>query len=104
MVWDADRDAMTLVRMQPDLQNQGYAVGAAAAMAVLRARGKVRDIDIKALQRELVRKNCLEQRVIKDVDSFPLSEDTIQEAVKTLEALTIDVHQNPQHDDTHKAL
>ena len=44
----ADRDAMTLVRMQPDLQNQGYAVGAAAAMAVLRARGKVRDIDIKA--------------------------------------------------------
>ena len=100
----ADRDAMTLVRMQPDLQNQGYAVGAAAAMAVLRARGKVRDIDIKALQRELVRKNCLEQRVLRMSIPFPLSEDTIQEAVKTLEALTIDVHQNPQHDDTHKAL
>ena len=60
----ADRDAMTLVRMQPDLQNQGYAVGTAAAMAVLRARGKVRDVDIKALQRELVRKNCLENRVL----------------------------------------
>ena len=100
----ADRDAMTLVRMQPDLQNQGYAVGMAAAMAVLRARGKVRDIDIKALQQELVRNNCLEKRVLKDVDSFPLSQASIIEAVKTLEALTIDVHQKPQHDDTHKAL
>jgi len=100
----ADRDAMTLVRMQPDLQNQGYAVGAAAAMAVLRARGKVREVDIKALQRELVRKNCLEKRVLEDVDSFPLSENSIQEAVKTLESLTIDVHQKPEHDDTHKAL
>ena len=100
----ADRDAMTLVRMQPDLQNQGYAVGTAAAMAVLRARGKVRDIDIKALQRELVRKNCLENRVLEDVDSFPLSAKTVQEAVKTLEGLTRDVHQKPEHDDTHKAL
>ena len=100
----ADRDAMTLVRMQPDLQNQGYAVGAAVAMAVLRARGKVREVDIKALQRELVRKNCLEKRVLEDVDSFPLSTNTIQEAVKTLEGLTIDVHQKPEHDDTHKAL
>lgn len=100
----ADRDAMTLVRMQPDLQNQGYAVGTAAAMAVLRSGGKVRDIDIKALQRELVGINCLEKRVLEDVDSFPLSENSIQEAVKTLEGLTIDVHQKPQHDDTHKAL
>ena len=100
----ADRDAMTLVRMQPDLQNQGYAVGAAAAMAVLRARGKVREVDIKALQRELVRRNCLEKRVLEDVDSFPLSENSIKEAVKTLEDLTIDVHQKPEHDDTHKAL
>ena len=100
----ADRDAMTLVRMQPDLQNQGYAVGTAAAMAVLRARGKVRDVDIKALQRELVRKNCLENRVLEDMDSFPLSANTVKEAVKTLEGLTIDVHQKPEHDDTHKAL
>jgi flavin-dependent dehydrogenase len=29
----AERDAMTLVRMQPDLQNQGYAAGMAAALA-----------------------------------------------------------------------
>ena len=100
----ADRDAMTLVRMQPDLQNQGYAVGTAAAMSVLTTGGQVRDINIKALQRELVRKNCLEKRVLEDVDSFPLSENTIQEAVKTLEGLTIDVHQKPEHDDTHKAL
>ena len=66
--------------------------------------GKVREVDIKALQRELVRKNCLEKRVLEDVDSFPLSENSIKEAVKTLEGLTIDVHQKPEHDDTHKAL
>ncbi|WDE97290.1 FAD-dependent oxidoreductase [Lentisphaera profundi] len=100
----ADRDAMTLVRMQPDLQNQGYAVGMAAAMAVLTTGGNVRDIDIKMLQRELVNNNCLNKRVLTDRDSFPLSQDKIKQAVKELHALTIDVHQKPGKDDTHTAL
>lgn len=100
----ADRDAMTLVRMQPDLQNQGYAVGMAAAMAVMTTGGNVREIDIKSLQRELVNNTCLEKRVLTDVDSFPLSQEKIKHAVKELHALTIDVHQKADYDDTHSAL
>jgi len=100
----ADRDAMTLTRMQPDLQNQGYAVGMAAAMAVMTTGGKVREIDIKSLQRELVNNTCLEKRVLTDVDSFPLSQEKIKQAVKELHALTIDVHQKANYDDTHSAL
>jgi flavin-dependent dehydrogenase len=100
----ADRDAMTLTRMQPDLQNQGYAVGMAAAMAVMTTGGNVREIDIKSLQRELVNNTCLEKRVLTDVDSFPLSQEKIKQAVKELHALTIDVHQKANYDDTHSAL
>jgi len=98
------RDAMTLTRMQPDLQNQGYAVGMAAAMAVRTTGGIVRDIDIKQLQKELVQNGCLEKRVLTDVDSFPLSQESIQQAVKKLNSLTIDVHQKHEYDDTHLAL
>ncbi|MCH2209295.1 MAG: FAD-dependent oxidoreductase [Lentisphaerales bacterium] len=100
----AERDAMTLVRMQPDLQNQGYAVGMAAAMAVMTTDGNVREIDIKSLQRELVNNTCLEKRVLTDIDSYPLSLKKIKQAVKELHALTIDVHQKANYDDTHSAL
>lgn len=98
------RDAMTLTRMQPDLQNQGYAIGMAAAMAVRTSGGRVREIDLKSLQKELVKKQCLEERVLTDADSFPMSQERIQTAVKKLQALTIDVHQKHEHDDTHPAL
>jgi flavin-dependent dehydrogenase len=98
------RDAMTLTRMQPDLQNQGYAVGMAASMAVLTTGGKVREIDLKSLQKELVKYGCLEERVLTDSDSFPLDQEVIAEAVKQLNALTISVHQKPEFDDTHFAL
>ena len=98
------RDAMTLTRMQPDLQNQGYAVGMAASMAVLTTGGKVREIDLKSLQKELVKYGCLEERVLTDSDSFPLNQEVIAEAVKQLNALTIGVHQKPEFDDTHFAL
>ena len=100
----AHRDAMTLTRMQADLQNQGYAAGAAAALAVRTTGGLVREIDLKRLQRDLVRKGCLEERVLTDTDSFPMDEEAIKTAVKTLHALTIDVHQKREHDDTLPAL
>ena len=54
----ADRDAMTLIRMQADLENQGYAAGTAAAMAVERAVD-VRKVDVKALQKKLVEMGIL---------------------------------------------
>ena len=100
----AHRDAMTLTRMQPDLQNQGFAAGAAAALAVRTTGGLVREIDLKRLQRDLVRKGCLEERVLTDTDSFPMDEEAIKAAVETLHALTIDVHQKHEHDDTLPAL
>ncbi|MHC4229083.1 MAG: FAD-dependent oxidoreductase, partial [Planctomycetota bacterium] len=79
----AHRDAMPVIRMQADIQNQGYAAGVAAAMAA--AGGKtVRDIDIKLLQKHLVEKGNLPERVLTDDDSFPLSNEKIAEAVDRL--------------------
>ena len=98
------RDAMTLTRMQPDLQNQGYAVGMAAALAVRTTGGMVREIDLKSLQKELVKNGCLEARVLTDGDSFPFGPERIQTAVKKLQSLTIDIHQKREYDDTHPAL
>jgi len=98
------RDAMTLTRMQPDLQNQGYAAGMAAAMAAEKTRGLVRQIDLKELQKALVENGCLEERVLTDRDSFPMGEETLRKAVETLHALTIDVHQKREYDDTLPAL
>jgi len=98
------RDAMTLTRMQADLQNQGYAAGMAAALAAGTTGGVVRDIDIKALQGDLVAAGCLEARVLTDQDSFPMSEQAVSNAVQTLHNLTIDVHMSKEYDDTLPAL
>jgi hypothetical protein len=76
------RDALPLVRMQPDLQNQGYAAGVAAAMAA-KLGGATRSIDIKALQKHLVKIGCLPETVLKDEDSYPLPPEKIAEAVAT---------------------
>jgi hypothetical protein len=75
-----ERDAMTLVRMQADLQNQGYAAGLAAAMAAANG-GHTRAIDIKKLQQQLVDKGALEERVVTDKDAIPLSREVIEKAV-----------------------
>jgi hypothetical protein len=79
----AERDAMTLIRMQPDLQNQGYAAGLAAAEAA-RMGGSTRSVDIRALQAQLIREGLLDPRVHTDEDSYPLSDETIDLAVQTL--------------------
>ncbi|MBN1818681.1 MAG: FAD-dependent oxidoreductase [Sedimentisphaerales bacterium] len=77
----AHRDAVPVIRMQPDIQNQGYAMGVAAAM--LAESGKTtRDLDIKALQRHLVEKGNLPPRVLTDIDSFPIPDARIAEAVR----------------------
>jgi hypothetical protein len=81
----AHRDAMPVIRMQPDVQNQGYAAGLAAAAAAA-AGVQPRDIDIRALQQALVTKGCLPARVLTDVDSYPYSAAQIQEAVDALTA------------------
>ncbi len=79
----AERDAMTLIRMQPDLQNQGYAAGKAAAQAA-RLGGRTRNVDIKELQKQLVRENVLDKRIPSDTDSFPLGNEELELAVQSL--------------------
>jgi hypothetical protein len=76
----AHRDAMPILRMQPDIQNQGYAAGTAAAMAV-KSGVKVRDVDVKALQRHLVEKKILRPADLFMKDSFPLSDTALDAAV-----------------------
>ncbi|MHC4252986.1 MAG: FAD-dependent oxidoreductase [Planctomycetota bacterium] len=100
----ADRDAMTLIRMQADLENQGYAAGTAAAMAA--ANGvDVREIDIKTLQKRLIEAGIAEERVLTDTDSFPLGVERLEEAVAALSGLGLDIKQGrDSHDQTYTAL
>jgi ribulose 1,5-bisphosphate synthetase/thiazole synthase len=77
------RDAVPLIRMQPDIQNGGYAAGVAAAMAAEAGVG-IRDIDLKPLQRHLVEIGNLPENVLTDEDSYPLPDERIAEAVQTL--------------------
>ncbi len=74
-------DALPLIRMQPDLQNQGYAVGVAAAMAA-ETGVEPRDIQIKNLQRHLVDIGNLPQEILSVKDIYPCSEARIKEAVQ----------------------
>ena len=79
----AHRDAMPILRMQPDVQNQGYAVGVAAAMAV-KAGVALRQVDMPALQRHLVDKGILSSDVLSMKDSFPLPAEKLAQAVASI--------------------
>ncbi|MCP5523038.1 MAG: FAD-dependent oxidoreductase [Verrucomicrobiales bacterium] len=79
----ADRDAVPVIRMQADVQNQGYAAGVACAMAA--REGKTpRQIDVKALQQHLVEKGNLPPSVLTDHDTLPLPEAEVARAVNSL--------------------
>ncbi|MBQ9739951.1 MAG: FAD-dependent oxidoreductase, partial [Kiritimatiellae bacterium] len=67
------RDAMPVLRMQPDVQNVGYAAGLAAAQAAMRGVPP-RGIDVADLQRRLVEKGCIDAADISDSDSPPPDE------------------------------
>jgi hypothetical protein len=69
----ADRDAMSILRMQPDLQNQGYAAAYAVYLA-LSGKCELRDVPIKALQKHLVEKGVIPESVLSDTDSYPISD------------------------------
>lgn len=79
----AHRDAMPILRMQPDIQNQGYAAGTAAAMAI-QAGVTVRNVDMKALQKHLIEKKILPEEVLTMKDSFPLPQEKFEKAVAAL--------------------
>ncbi|MBP5320755.1 MAG: FAD-dependent oxidoreductase [Kiritimatiellae bacterium] len=79
----AHRDAMPILRMQPDVQNQGYAAGTAAAMAI-KSGVEVRKVDMKALQRHLIEMKILPKEVLTMKDSFPLPDEAFDAAVRDL--------------------
>ena len=79
----AHRDAMPVIRMQPDIQNQGYAAGMAAAMAA-RSGQSVRLIDIKTLQKHLIEIGNLPEKVLTDKDSYPVAKEKLAKAVERL--------------------
>jgi len=79
----AHRDAMPILRMQPDVQNQGYAAGVVAAEAI-NAGVDVRDVDIKAVQKILIEKEILPEEVLTMKDSFPLPDAQFVQAVGDL--------------------
>lgn len=79
----AHRDAIPSVRMQPCLQNLGYAAGRAAAMAAKDSLS-TRAIDLKALQAHLVEIKCLTPEVPEHEDSYPLPQATLEDATRHL--------------------
>ena len=75
------RDAVPLIRMQPDVQNVGYAAGCAAAMAS-QSSGILRDIALEALQSHLVEMGCIPKAALKWKDSYPMPDAKIAAAVR----------------------
>ena len=79
----AHGDAMPVMRMQADVQNQGYAAGKASAMAAEEA-STVRKIDVIELQKHLARKGVIPEHYIAAKDSYPFSEEEMEKAVEDL--------------------
>ncbi len=79
----AHRDAMPIIRMQPCLQNQGYAVGYLVATAV-KEKKDIRKVDMKKIQQHLVGMGNLPARVLTDKDNFPFSDTRFAAASETL--------------------
>ncbi len=72
----AHRDALPVIRMQPDVQNQGYAAALAAVQAIESGR-PIREIDVRALQRRLVDLGALPPGVTAQEDSHPIPDSRI---------------------------
>ncbi|MDR0610680.1 MAG: FAD-dependent oxidoreductase [Planctomycetaceae bacterium] len=77
------RDALPLIRMQADLQNQGYGLGYAAATAV-KDGVAVRNVDIRKIQKHLVEIGNLPESVLTETDNYGESKAKLAEAVKTI--------------------
>lgn len=77
----AHRDAMPVIRMQPDVQNMGYVAGVAAATAA-RAGISCRAVDVKELQRHLVEKGVIPKEVLSWKDSWAIPPKELAQAVQ----------------------
>ena len=79
----AHRDAMPVIRMQPCLQNQGYAVGYLSALCVKENKSP-RKIDIKKVQRHLVKIGNLPERVLTDKEFKGFSNSEMKKAIASV--------------------
>jgi len=79
----AHRDAVPMIRMQPDIQNGGYAAGVAAAVAAKEGT-LLRNIDLPAVQKHLVEIGNLPESVLTDRDSYPMPDEKIAAAVEAV--------------------
>jgi hypothetical protein len=79
----AHRDAMPVIRMQPCLQNQGYAVGFLATTLV-KDNVPVRQVNMKGIQKHLVEIGSLPGRVLTDRDNMPLPDSSFTEAINRI--------------------
>ncbi len=77
------RDAIPIIRMQPDLQNQGYALGCLAAKAA-KDGVPLRKLDIKPVQQHLVDIGNLPETVLTDKDNYGDSIKDLPDAIKTI--------------------
>ncbi len=76
----AHRDALPVIRMQADVQNQGFAAGLAAARSA-QSGMNMRQLDLRAIQRALVDAGILVPEVLTHQDSFPLSKSVLKTAL-----------------------
>ena len=79
----AHRDAMPVIRMQPCLQNQGYAVGCLAAQLV-RENISARKVNLRKLQQQLVDMGNLPSRILEDSGNLTLPDSAFEEAITKL--------------------
>ncbi|MFZ2653580.1 MAG: FAD-dependent oxidoreductase, partial [Victivallales bacterium] len=77
----AHRDALPVLRMQADVQNQGFAAGLAAAMVVKGTR-RLHDLHVRELQRRLVEVGILTPEIAVQEDLFPLPDKAIADAAR----------------------
>lgn len=76
----AHRDALPVIRMQPDVQNHGYAAGYIAAISAQTGK-QLREIDVREVQKHLVEIDSLPERVLTDEDSFPVADEVLAEQI-----------------------
>lgn len=81
--FSAHRDAMPFARMMADIHNQGYAAGLAAVLAI-KENTALRKIDVRQLQQQLVEVGNLPESILKQNDSFPVSDDQLASAVRLM--------------------
>ena len=77
----AHRDALPCIRMQADVENQGYAAGVAAAW-ISKKGCATRALDIKELQKHLVAVGNLPESILRETDNFPLPKERVADAVR----------------------